>query len=166
MEKFFFLIFAFIAVVSALGVIGLRNPVHSVLALIACLLQVASIFVLLRSPFLAVVQVFIYVGAVMVLFLFVVLILDLKKAEMETFPPAKKWFVYAVSPLVLLEMLVVIFGKSFSGLSAARGPDDGVEVAVLAKELFTSYLLPFEVISVLLLAAMVGAIVMARRKWD
>ena len=72
MEKLFFLIFAITAVASAIAVISLRNPVHSAVSLMVCFFQVAAIFVLLRSPFLAVAQVFLYVGAVMVLFLFVI----------------------------------------------------------------------------------------------
>ena len=77
MEQIFFLIFAIAAVGSALAVITLRNAVHSAIFLMVCFLQVAAIFILLRSPFLAAVQVFIYVGAVMVLFLFAVMVLDL-----------------------------------------------------------------------------------------
>ena len=79
MEQVFFYIFAFIAVVSALAVILAKNPVHSAIYLILCLLQAAALFVLLRALFLAAVQVFIYVGAVIVLFLFVVMILDIGK---------------------------------------------------------------------------------------
>ncbi len=164
-EKIFFLLFAAIAIVAAFGVISFKNPVHSALSLIMCLLQVACIFVLLRAPFLAVAQVFIYVGAVMVLFLFVVLVLDLKKASMETLPSGKRWFVYLISPLVLIEMFIIIFGRSFAGF-VAKGPNDGVEIKVLSKFLFTKYLLPFEVVSLLLLAAMVGAIIMAKKNWE
>ena len=80
-EQVFFYIFAVVAVVSAIAVISSRNPVHSALYLIVCLLQVAAMYILLRAPFLAAVQVFIYVGAVMVLFLFAVMVLDMGKIQ-------------------------------------------------------------------------------------
>ena len=99
MELIFFLIFAVIAIASAVGVVTFRNPVHSALSLIICFLQVAALFILLRSPFLAVMQVFIYVGAVVVLFLFAVLILNLGREQM-------KERIFHGSPLVL----VVIVG--------------------------------------------------------
>ncbi|MBI5598168.1 MAG: NADH-quinone oxidoreductase subunit J [Deltaproteobacteria bacterium] len=164
MEKVFFLIFAAVAVGSALAVVTLKNPVHSALALIACLLQVASVFVLLRSPFLAVVQVFIYVGAVMVLFLFVVMVLDIRQARMEAFPQKERWFVYAIVPVITVELLTVILGKGFPRLGP--GSTEATTVEVLGKALFTEYLFPFEVVSVLLLAAMVGAIIMVKKRWD
>ncbi|MEE1563107.1 MAG: NADH-quinone oxidoreductase subunit J, partial [Alphaproteobacteria bacterium] len=80
MEAIFFLTFAALAVASALGVVLLRNPVHCAISLMVCFIQVAAIFVLLRSPFLAVVQIFVYVGAIMVLFLFVIMMLDIRTA--------------------------------------------------------------------------------------
>ena len=83
MESIFFYIFAIFAVVSAVGVITAKNPVHSAVCLIVCLLQVAALYVLLRVPFLAAVQVFIYVGAVMVLFLFAVLMLDIGQERLK-----------------------------------------------------------------------------------
>ena len=86
METVFFYIFSVITILSALGVIILKNPVHSAVCLISCLLQVAALYVLLRVPFLAAVQVFIYVGAVMVLFLFAVLILR-SDTGIKTFHP-------------------------------------------------------------------------------
>ncbi|MBI5560822.1 MAG: NADH-quinone oxidoreductase subunit J [Deltaproteobacteria bacterium] len=165
MERLFFLIFASVAVVSALCVVLFRNPVRSALALMLCLLQVACVFVLLRSPFLAVVQVFVYVGAVMVLFLFVVMILDIRQAELEAFfPPRNRWLMYAIIPVITFEFLLVILGTSFEGFGPGAGGETKVEV--IGRALFTEYLLPFEVVSVLLLVAMVGAIVMAKKRWD
>ncbi len=165
LERIFFLLFAVVAIIAAGGVVCFKNPVHSAFSLIVCLLQVAAIFVLLRSPFLAVVQIFIYVGAVMVLFLFVVLILDIKQASLETFPGLKRWPVYVILPVMAIEFLIVIFGKSFAHMQLAA-PGGETKVEVIGKALFTSYLLPFEVISVLLLAAMVGAIIMAKKRWS
>ena len=161
-EQFFFLIFAFFAVASALAVVTLRNPVHSALALMVCLFQVACLFVLLRSPFLAVVQVFIYVGAVMVLFLFVVMILDIRKVLLEPMAGKRKGVVYFLVGAVTLELVAVLTGLSFERLSPLAGEE--VTIETLGRVLFTEYLFPFELVSVLLLVAMVGAIVMVKER--
>ncbi len=162
-EQFFFIIFAVMAVVSALFVVTLRNPVHSAVFLISTLFQVAAIFVLLRSPFLAVVQIFIYVGAVMVLFLFAVFIIDIKKATINLFSGKHVPLAYAAIFCLLIESLLIIF---YSGLQKLRLTEPAAEVSIeeLGKVLFTSYIFPFEIVSLVLLVAMVGAIVMAREK--
>ena len=161
MEKFFFLMFAITALCSGLAVVTLRNPVHSAVSLMLCLVQVAALFVLLRSPFVAVAQVFIYVGAVMVLFLFVVLILDIKKAAIETFPPVKRRFVGGVIAVLGIELLAFIFASPFG-----TAPADAAETTTesIGKLLFTKYLFPFEVVSVILLAALVAAVIMAKER--
>ena len=164
MEKLFFIMFAVTAVVAALAVISLKNPVHGALALMVTFFQVACIFVLLRAPFLAAAQLFIYVGAVMVLFLFVVLVLDMEKAALEVFPRLNRWFAYVVSPLVAIEFFIVIWGSAFKDMLPPTSAETSVKE--FGKALFTDYLLPFEVVSVLLLAAMVGAIVMAKKRWN
>ncbi|MEE8574783.1 MAG: NADH-quinone oxidoreductase subunit J [Thermodesulfobacteriota bacterium] len=160
-EPFFFLMFATITVVCAACVVTLRNPVHSALFLIATLVQVAALFILLRSPFLAVVQLFIYVGAVMVLFLFVVFLLDVKKMIMDVFRPKHKPLAYLVIFVLLVEMLAVIFVGDLGHLKLAA-PGAEVKIEVIGRALFTTYIFPFEIVSVVLLVAMVGAIVMAR----
>lgn len=163
MEQLFFIMFAFMAIVSAIAVISLRNPVHSALSLMVCLFQVASIFVLLRSPFLAVVQLFIYVGAVMVLFLFAVMVVDLRRVELESPFNARGVFAYVLAPLVAIEFFAVIFiSKSFDSFSSVATLPTKVET--IARSLFTDYLFPFEIVSVLLLVAMVAAIVMTLKK--
>jgi NADH-quinone oxidoreductase subunit J len=163
LEQIFFLIFAVVAVVSALGVVTLKNPVHCVLSLITCLFQVACLFVLLRSPFLAVVQIFIYVGAVLVFFLFVALLLDVKKVGMEAFPLRKRGAALWVLVAVSVEVVVVLFMSGFER-AALSAPGPMVNVEALGKELFTSYLFPFEVVSVLLLVAIVGAVIMMKER--
>ena len=111
MEQLFFYAFAIMAVISALCVVSVRSAVHSAFFLVICLLQVAAIFVLLRFPFLAAVQVFIYVGAVMVLFLFAVMMLDIGK---ETF--GEKLHAQSVpAALVLIALFVVMGMLIYSG---------------------------------------------------
>jgi NADH-quinone oxidoreductase subunit J len=128
-----------------------------------CLLQVACLFVLLRSPFLAAVQVFIYVGAIMVLFLFVVLILDVKKISMETFHLRKRGLAFWIILAIALEVEIVLFWSRFEGVRLTA-PGSEVKVETLGRVLFTKYLFPFEVVSVILLVAIVGAIVMTKER--
>ena len=165
MEQVFFYIFAFIAVVSALAVILVKNPVHSAIYLILCLLQAAALFVLLRAPFLAAVQVFIYVGAVIVLFLFVVMVLDIGK---EKFGERIHGQGYLAIPVVALFLGITGYLVFKGRLTAPAGNFDESALVknteVLGKLLYTKYIFPFEVVSILLLVALVGAIVLVLRK--
>jgi NADH-quinone oxidoreductase subunit J len=160
-EHLFFYIFAAIAVISALGVITAKNPIYSAVFLIACLLQVAALFILLRSPFLAVVQVFIYVGAVVVLFLFAVMMLDIGKERLsERIHGQLKYAVTAVLLFFAMAGYLILKGR----LSAPPGNYTQHALTknteILGKLLYTKYIFPFEVVSVLLLVALVGAIVL------
>ncbi|HBO84065.1 MAG TPA: NADH-quinone oxidoreductase subunit J [Deltaproteobacteria bacterium] len=165
MELIFFYIFAIVALASAIAVISIRNPVHSAIFLMVCFLQVAALFVLLRSPFLAAVQIFVYVGAVMVLFLFAVLILDLGRERFGE-------YLHHQSPIAIIVVVGVIF---VIGLGLARGKLDAPlgkyteaelvkNIEVTGELLYTKYVFPFEVISLLLLVAMVGAIVLVMKE--
>lgn len=163
-EQLFFIIFASVAVVSAIAVVTFRSPVHSALALITCFFQVAGLFVLLRSPFLAAVQVFIYVGAVVVLFLFVVLIIDVKKALTQKAVTKHKDSVKFAVIILAAEMIMIMAGAaSFTPKEEALAGAE-TKIEVLGRVLFTKYLFPFEVVSVLLLVAMVGAIVLTKEQ--
>ncbi len=165
MEQIFFYIFAAIAVIAAIGVISVKNPVHSAFYLMITLLQVAAIFILLRSPFLAAVQVFIYVGAVMVLFLFAVMMLDIGKEEMrEAFNQQSVIAIPAVVVMLGLIAYMIIGGKLLAPVGKYT---DSVLIGnsseILGRELYTKYLFPFEVVSILLLVALVGAIVLVMK---
>jgi NADH-quinone oxidoreductase subunit J len=163
MERAFFLLFAAVAIGSGLMVVMARNPIHSALSLIVSLVQVAALFILLGSPFLAAIQIFVYVGAVMVLFLFVIMMLDVRKEARTRF--LEKGIAPALVVLVLLggEMIALLLGSQrFPVLSA--GPRGSLRE--LSKTLFTDYLLPFEIASVILLVALVGAILLARKETD
>ena len=166
MELFFFIILGLVAIVSALMVILQRNPVYSALALIVTLGSISGLFILLKAFFLAFIQIIVYAGAVMIFFIFVIMLLNLRKDE---FGPEKKKFqrVFALifPAFFLIELFVIvgnaIFGKSGKGLAM---PADFGTPQALGRILFTDYLLPFEIASVLLLIAMVGAIFLARRE--
>jgi NADH-quinone oxidoreductase subunit J len=166
MELLFFIILGLVAIVSALMVILQRNPAYSALALIVTLGSISGLFILLKAFFLAFIQIIVYAGAVMVLFIFVIMLLNLRKDE---FGPEKRKFqrIFALifSAFFLIELFVIvgnaIFGKGGKALSMSA--DFGTPQA-LGRILFTDYLLPFEIASILLLIAMVGAIFLARRE--
>ena len=159
----FFLFFAVVTVASALLVVIARSPIHSALALMVCLVQVAALFILLGSPFLAAIQIFVYVGAVMVLFLFVIMMLDVRQAARDRFIRGGVFPMLAVLVLLGVEMLILLLG---SGRGPASAPAGGGDLKALSTTLFTEYLFPFEVASVILLVALVGAIVLARSEAD
>jgi len=164
MEQLFFYAFAIMAVISALCVVSVRSAVHSAFFLVICLLQVAAVFVLLRFPFLAAVQVFIYVGAVMVLFLFAVMVLDIGR---ETF--GEKLHNQSIPAAIILIALLVVMGMLMWSGSLPSGSVPFTEAAlahnteIIGKALYTRYIYPFEVVSILLLIALVGAVVLVLR---
>jgi len=158
-----FVLIAGVAVGSALGLVIKRNPIHGALFLVVNLGTVAVLYLTLGAQFLAVAQVAVYAGAIMVLFLFAIFVLIPGKEE--TGPDARRAYRLLALPvgtalLVLLAVAVAAGGRG--GPAAAPAAPDGVEA--IARLLFTDYLFPFEVTSVLLLAAMVGVLLLARRR--
>jgi NADH-quinone oxidoreductase subunit J len=165
-------ILAAVTVAGAIGVITRKNPVHSALLLIATLMSVAGIYVLLEAEFLAAVQVLVYAGGVMVLFLFVIMLVDLAQRGQEATAPVRKISKGAVAggavlTLVFLCVLLSTFAMEPIGPTSAGGEAlraGGGNLGSVAIVMFRYYLLPFELASVLLLVAMVGAIVLGRFK--
>lgn len=165
-----FYLFALIAVAAAVGVISARNPVHSVLFLILAFFNGAALFVLLGAEFLAMIVVVVYVGAVAVLFMFVVMMLDINFAELrEGF--LRYLPIGGLIGLVLLaELLMVVGAWTLLPEAAERGaaptpPIDQVSNAeALGALLYTDYLYVFQAAGLILLVAMVGAIVLAHRR--
>ena len=163
-EMVFFFIFAILAVGSAVAVVTLRNPVHSVISLMVCFLQMAALFVLLRSPFLAAVQIFVYVGAVLVLFLFIIMMLDIRQASMDRFVSGGHFWVIALLVVLIAEMIFIVSKSKFTNMAVATGSRLDGSVKEMGTALFTKYLLPFEVISLILLVALLGAIVLGKKE--
>lgn len=164
MGQGFFLLFAAVSVITALTVVLARNPIHSALALMACFLQISAIFVLLGAPLLAVIQIFVYVGAIMVLFLFVIMMIDVREAVLQRFVPGGNLPALVLLGLLGIEMLALVLWSDRFSATEPVAVSSGDEVRQLGTTLFADYLLPFEVASVILLAALVGAIVLARRE--
>ena len=138
-----------------------RNPVTSAMFLVLTIVSMAGLFVLLHAFFLAAVQILVYAGAVMVLFLFVIMLLDLKEEERRKI----KMF-SLIGGLVSVGAIVIIFLKAVDDSQTRRqcaGTMLEGDTAALGKLLFTQYLLPFEIVSVLLLVAMVGVILLSKK---
>ena len=163
-----FYILAVVAVISALMVVTRPNPMHSALWLLVTFVSLAGVYLLLNAEFVAAIQVIIYAGGVLVLYIFVIMLVDLSKeaALRKVFHKPKQ----VASALVFAAMVLAIvlwigFGGveqfSFEGAASLEGVDT---TRALAKELFVTYLYPFEIASVLLLVAMIGSVVLARRR--
>jgi NADH-quinone oxidoreductase subunit J len=162
-----FWIFASILVISALAMITVRNPVHSAMLLVLCFFTSAAIWLLIEAEFLAVVLVLVYVGAVMVLFLFVVMMLDINVEEVRARVTRYALFGGVVAGVVVFEIVSVVWTRSL-GLDVTTGaqpqPAGYSNTAELGKVLYTDYVYPFELAAVLLLIAIVAAISLTMRK--
>lgn len=162
METLIFFLFAALAVGSAVVVVVHKNPVYSTMSLVLTLFSVAVLFVLLGAPFLAAVQILVYAGAIVVLFLFVIMLLNIQREEMiHTGQSAQRWAAI-LGAVVFAGLLVLLFWRA-GNPSLPALTEEMVDMKSLARELFSAYLLPFEIIGLLLLVAVIGATVVARR---
>ena len=162
-----FWVFASVLAVSALAMITVRNPVHSALLLVLCFFTSAAIWLLIEAEFLAVVLILVYVGAVMVLFLFVVMMLDINIEEVRARVTRYALFGGIVAGVVVFEIVSVVWTRSL-GLDVTTGaqaqPAGYSNTAELGKLLYTQYVYAFELAAVLLLIAIVAAISLTMRK--
>jgi len=166
MELFFFYVFAGIAILSAVMVVTNKNVLHAALFLILAFFCVAAVYILLRAEFLAAVQVLLYVGAIMALFVFTILLINVMQAQfLRQFHGQLPLAVVLVLALAV-ETILLLFSNIQANFPLVRAtPSEvagGAALEELARLLLTDYLLLFEVASILLLAAMIGAIVLAR----
>ena len=169
MELLIFYPIAGICVALALGVIFNTSPVGSAMCLIAMMLGLSGIFVLLQAHFVAILQVIIYAGAIMVLFMFVIMLLNLKEAAAADWVTRNNnLFISVMTGVLAIGILYKIVDVIFIDKldSPATLPDSFGTVATIGEALFTDFVLPFEVASLLLLAAMIGAVVLAKPKLD
>jgi NADH-quinone oxidoreductase subunit J len=162
-----FYLFAAVAVGASLLVIAQRNPIYSVLLLIASFGALSGLYVLLDAPFVAVIQIIVYAGAIMVLFLFVVMLLNAPHEDTDEDVErglrrigGVKVFGACLSAALAVELAWALMASGRSSAFPAATP---ASVAAIGRLLFTDYAFPFEVTSVLILVAMVGAVVLARR---
>jgi len=174
-ETIAFYVLGALAVVASLGVIGQRNPIYSVMLLIGSFGALAGLYILLDSPFTAVTQIVVYAGAIMVLFLFVVMLLNVPREDAAEWDrshplnrPAARRLGGALAVFLVLELGWAVWHIStrqavpFKDISAG-----GISsVAALGRSIFTDYSFQFEATSILILAAMVGAVVLARKEQE
>ena len=167
-EAFAFYVFGAVAVAASLLVIAQRNPIYSVLLLIASFGALSGLYVLLDAPFVAVIQIIVYAGAIMVLFLFVVMLLNAPHEETDyderVHPLLRSGpmrFGAALALLLVVELGWALSRRGDTGNFAGAAVSS---VSAIGRALFTDYAFPFEVTSILILVAMVGAVVLARRE--
>jgi NADH-quinone oxidoreductase subunit J len=170
-----FYLFGALAVGASLLVIGQRNPIYSVLLLITSFGALSGLYILLDSPFAAVTQIIVYAGAIMVLFLFTVMLLNVPREDAAEWDrshplnrPGARRLGGALSILLLAELVWAVWHVSTRQQNGIK--DVAVEtvssVAAIGRSIFTDYAFPFEVTSILILAAMVGAVILARREQE
>lgn len=162
MDLFLFYLLTILCIGAVLGMIIVRNQAYSALFVVLAFACTAGFFALLDASFIAVIQIIIYAGAIMVLFIFVIMMVDIK---VGLTPEKKKWTLVlaVILGIVLLAELLVALRSALSPMSSSvSGPTGGAgEIGML---LFTKYLYPFEITSILIIAAMVGAIVLVKKR--
>jgi len=166
MELAIFAFFALTAVLSAVVVVAHRNPVYSTISLVLTLVSTAALFLMLGSPLLAALQVLLYTGAILVLFLFVIMLLNIGRERPLPGRVPMQTVLAAVGSLVLFGALARLFWDAHQVAPQTPLDQDFVSTSGIAELLFSTYLLPFEVIALLLLVAVVAASWVARRPAD
>jgi NADH-quinone oxidoreductase subunit J len=160
----FFAYFSIVSIAAGVLTVALRNPVHCGLALLTLLLHVAGLFVLLNAEFLFAVQIIVYAGAILVLYLFVLMLLNLKSDERHLH--ARTALILFAAAAILGELVLLIMQSGYRGAKGdapaqtvlATGPSHAIGI-----KMFSDYLLPFEIVGVFLLGAIIGAIVLAKQ---
>lgn len=173
MELIVFVLASAMMLIGAFGVITRRNPVHAALSLVLTLFGVAVHFVALEAYFLAAVQIIVYAGAIVVLFLFVIMLLGVDKAEdLHTEPLVAQRWLAGMAGLGLLGLLVIAVSRGAEMLTtraeglatSAEGASGDANIQQLARSVFGDYVVAFELTSILLVVAVVGTVMLARRR--
>ncbi len=164
MTAILFILFAGMAIGCAVSMVAQRNPLYAAISLIGVFISLACLYVTLAAPFIAAVQVIVYAGAIMVLVVFVIMLLNVEEEErhpmrLQSLVP----IAVGLAAVLFAEAAFIIFFVHYSPLTPNRNISDVGLTASIGAGLFTTYLLPFEITSVLLLMAIVGAITLARR---
>jgi len=159
MAIFLFFLLSTVCVGAVLGMIISKNQAYSALFLVLAFVCLGGLFGLLGAPFMAVVQIIIYAGAIMVLFIFVIMMINLRQGLS---PEKKKWTIALSFVLALVLLLELILAAK--GASLGQSPEGSVSPKEIGQLLFTKYLYPFEITSILIIAALVGAIVLVKKR--
>ena len=164
MEQAFFFYFAFVIAAASVLVVAVRNPIYSALALLIMFFHVAGLYVTLHAEFLAAVQIIVYAGAILVLYLFVVMLLNLRQDDRYH----RQWpMAGAVGVTLVIEAIILTAMKGRTTPVVASGTETTVggtsNTEAIGDALYSTYLFPFEVASLILLVAMIGAIMLAKK---
>lgn len=161
LQTVLFWFFSIVGIGGAIGLLLNRNPVYAALCLILNFFSIAGLYLSLNAEFLAVIQILVYAGAIMVLFLFVIMLLNLSDEEGPRKFDMKRGLAFIIGLAFLGEMFYVL--KGFAGDDRVEGAFEFGGVKAIGQELMTNYIFPFEMISVILIAALIGAIAVARK---
>jgi NADH-quinone oxidoreductase subunit J len=163
---FFFLLAAF-SIITAILVITRKNPITSAMFLVSNFFILAGIYLTLSAQFLAIIQILVYAGAIMVLFVFVIMLLNLRDEEKLAEKFNFKKFVRIILSIALIMQIIYIFFYAQIGRNIQQSPNSANigSVNEIGRQLFTQYLFPFEITSILLLATIVGAVVLAKKRF-
>lgn len=169
LPQLFFLYFATVIVVTSVLVITRKNPVYSVLWMLLLFIHIAAVYLFLNAEFLAVIQIIIYAGAILVLFLFVIMLLNLKKEELQKrFQTG--WPLGILIGAFFIALLISILGKITvlppHGPYSIEAIQREGSIMTVGRVLYTEYLFPFEIVSVILLVAIIGAVILAKKKLE
>lgn len=163
-----FFVFAGVALIGALSMILFKNPLYSTLSLIITFLSLSGIYILLNAQVIAVINIIVYAGAIMVLFIFVIMLINVKEEKNRVKESNTRWLLYLGIPSVvgMLAIIIALFYRqqvvsSVANIIAAQTPIGYVEV--LGTTLFTEYLFPFELTGILFLTALIGAVMLGKK---
>src|SRR6266478_676112 len=163
MTGLLFILFAGLAIGCAISMVAQRNPLYGAISLIGVFISLACLYVTLAAPFIAAVQVIVYAGAIMVLVVFVIMLLNVEDAEQPARLQSLVPIAVVLAAVLFAEAAFIIYFVQASPSTPTRNISDVGLTASIGTGLFTSYLLPFEITSILLLMAIVGAMSLARR---
>lgn len=163
MEQILFFIVAFITVISALYFVFAKNPLYSILSLIVTFFSIAGLYILLNAQFLGIVQIIVYAGAIMVLFLYILMMLNLNEADESKKPTYGKFIAIFSAGLLFIGMLGAYKGMAMNSVASSSVNQSAGLTKDLGRLLFNEYVLPFELASVLILAGIVGAVLIGKK---
>jgi NADH-quinone oxidoreductase subunit J len=166
-ELIFFFILAILSIMSALLVITRRNPIPGAMFLVLNFFILAGIYLTLSAQFLAIIQILVYAGAIMVLFIFVIMLLNLSDEEKLKEKMSMKKLIRIILSITLISEIIYILGYSQVGQNINQSPES-VKIGTVQEighQLFTTYLFPFEITSILLLAAIIGSVILAKKRF-
>lgn len=164
-QSILFYYFAIVIIATAAMAVSRRNPVYAVIFLLPCLVHIAGLWVLLGAEFLAAIQIIVYTGAIMVLYLFVIFILDLASFRTKRIVHRQKPLAIAAGLALILQLMVLTMVATFPGpFGKAQEVISGGNTQAVGGVLYTQFLFPFELASLVLLVAIFGAVVLARRE--